>query len=161
MWTEDFLYLESVPRRQRQPFWFRFSLQLITKRFPLLWHCIKGQLKSEEKEQKTQGNWPQHPLTLTIREKTHYEDIIMCLGITVKSLPLKQWQLFCLFQKTGKVTEEVFECHWWDGWMASPTQWMWVWVGSRSWWWTGRPGALQSMGLQKVTKSWTQLNWTE
>ena len=30
----------------------------------------------------------------------------------------------------------------WDGWMASPTQWTWVWVNSRSWWWTGRPGVL-------------------
>ena len=38
----------------------------------------------------------------------------------------------------------------WDGWMASPTQWTWVWVNSRSWWWTGRPGVLQSMGLQRV-----------
>ena len=28
----------------------------------------------------------------------------------------------------------------WDGWMASLTQWTWVWVNSRSWWWTGRPG---------------------
>ena len=35
----------------------------------------------------------------------------------------------------------------WDGWMASPTQWTWVWVRSGSWWWTGRPGMLQSMGL--------------
>ena len=34
----------------------------------------------------------------------------------------------------------------WDGWMASPTQWTWVWVNSGSWWWTGRPGVLQSMG---------------
>ena len=34
----------------------------------------------------------------------------------------------------------------WDDWMASPTQWTWVWVGSRSWWWTRRPGVLQSMG---------------
>jgi len=33
----------------------------------------------------------------------------------------------------------------WDGWMASPTQWTWVWVNSRSWWWTGRPGMLQSI----------------
>ena len=33
----------------------------------------------------------------------------------------------------------------WDGWMASPTQWTWVWVSSRSWWWTGKPGMLQSM----------------
>ena len=33
----------------------------------------------------------------------------------------------------------------WDGWMASPTQWTWVWVNSGSWWWTRRPGTLQSM----------------
>ena len=38
----------------------------------------------------------------------------------------------------------------WDGWMASPTQWTWVWVNSGSWWWTGRPGMLQSMGSQRV-----------
>ena len=34
----------------------------------------------------------------------------------------------------------------WDGWMASLTQWTWVWVDSGSWWWTGKPGVLQSMG---------------
>ena len=37
----------------------------------------------------------------------------------------------------------------WDGWMASPTQWTWVWINSRSWWWTGRPGVLQSIGSQR------------
>ena len=42
----------------------------------------------------------------------------------------------------------------WDGWMASPTQWTWVWVNSRSWRWTGRPGVLQSMGLQRVGHDW-------
>ena len=48
----------------------------------------------------------------------------------------------------------------WDGWMASPTQWTWVWVNSESWWWTGRPGVLQSMGLQRVRHDWaTELNW--
>ena len=36
----------------------------------------------------------------------------------------------------------------WDGWVASPTQWTWVWVSSRSWWWTRKPCMLQSMGLQ-------------
>ena len=47
----------------------------------------------------------------------------------------------------------------WDGWMASPTRWTRVWVGSRSWWWTGRPGMLQSMGLQRVGHNWvTELN---
>ena len=50
----------------------------------------------------------------------------------------------------------------WDGWMGSPTQWTWVWVDSRSWWWTGKPGVLQSMGSQKVGLDWaTELNWTE
>ena len=38
----------------------------------------------------------------------------------------------------------------WDGWMASPTWWTWVWVSSRSWWWIGKPGVLQSMGSQRV-----------
>ena len=44
-------------------------------------------------------------------------------------------------------------------WMVSPTQWTWVWVYSESWWWTGRPGVLQSMGLQRVGHDWW-LNWT-
>ena len=38
----------------------------------------------------------------------------------------------------------------WDGWMASPTRWTWVWVNSGRWWWMGRPGLLQSMGSQRV-----------
>ena len=42
----------------------------------------------------------------------------------------------------------------WDGWMASPTQWTWVWVSSGRWWWTERPGVLQSMGLQTVRHNW-------
>ena len=42
----------------------------------------------------------------------------------------------------------------WDGWMASLTQWTWVWVDSRSWWWTGRPGILRFMGSQRVGHNW-------
>ena len=46
--------------------------------------------------------------------------------------------------------------------MVSPTRWTWVWVNSRSWWWTGRPGVLRFMGLQRVGHDWaTELNWTE
>ena len=45
----------------------------------------------------------------------------------------------------------------WDGWLASLTWWTWVWIGSRSWWWTGKPGVLQSMGSQRVRNEW--LNW--
>ena len=50
----------------------------------------------------------------------------------------------------------------WDGWMASPTRCTWVWVNSRSWWWTGRPGMLWFTGSQRVRHDWaTELNWTE
>ena len=48
----------------------------------------------------------------------------------------------------------------WDGWMASPTQWTWVWVNSGNWWWIGRSGMLQLMGSQRVGNNWvTELNW--
>ena len=48
----------------------------------------------------------------------------------------------------------------WDGWMASLTRWTWVWVNSRSWWWTGRPGVLRFTGSQRVGQDWAaELNW--
>ena len=51
----------------------------------------------------------------------------------------------------------------WDGWMASPTRWAWVWEVSWSWWWTGRPGVLRFMGSQRVGQDWaTELtDWTD
>ena len=42
----------------------------------------------------------------------------------------------------------------WDGWVASPTPWTWVWASPGSWWWTGRPGVLRSMGSQRVRHDW-------
>ena len=42
----------------------------------------------------------------------------------------------------------------WDGWMASLTHWTWVWVDSRSWWWTRRAGVLRFMGSQRVGHNW-------
>ena len=48
----------------------------------------------------------------------------------------------------------------WDGWMASLTQWTWVWVNSGSWWWTRRPGVLRSWGRKKSDTT-ERLNWTE
>ena len=48
----------------------------------------------------------------------------------------------------------------WDGWMASLMRWTWVWASCRSWWWTGKPGVLQSMGSQSQTRlrDWTELS---
>ena len=52
------------------------------------------------------------------------------------------------------------KCRRWDGWMASLTQWTWLWASSGSWWWTGRPGVLLSMGSQRVRHDcMTELNW--
>ena len=49
----------------------------------------------------------------------------------------------------------------WGGWMGSRTQWTWVWASSRSWWWTGKPVVLQSMGSQRVGHDWaTELKWS-
>ena len=49
----------------------------------------------------------------------------------------------------------------WDDWMASPTQWTWVWVDSGSWWWTRSPGVLWFTGSQRVEHDWTtELKWT-
>ena len=50
----------------------------------------------------------------------------------------------------------------WDGWMTSPTRWTWAWISSQSWWWTRKPGMLQSVGLQRVgcdPTYPTALNW--
>ena len=70
-----------------------------------------------------------------------------------------------LFEKTlmlGKIEGRRRRGHrGWDGSMASPTQWTWIWVDSRNCWWTGRPGVLRFMGLQSQTRlsDWTELNW--
>ena len=50
----------------------------------------------------------------------------------------------------------------WDGWMASLTQWTWVWVSSRSWWWTWRHAAVHGVAKSRTWLSdWTELNWTD
>ena len=50
----------------------------------------------------------------------------------------------------------------WDSWVTSPTWWKWVGASSGSWWWTGKPGVLQSIGSSRVGHDWaTELNWTQ
>ena len=54
----------------------------------------------------------------------------------------------------GILLEEEGDYRGWDGWMTSPTGWTWVWASSESWWWTGKPGMLQSMESQRVKHDW-------
>ena len=64
------------------------------------------------------------------------------------------------FEKTLMVGKTEGRSRGWDGWMASLTQWTWVGASSGSWWWTEKPGVLQSTGLQRVRHDWvTELNW--
>ena len=73
---------------------------------------------------------------------------------------LTHWKRLCCWEGLGTGGEG--DDRGWDGWMASLTLWTWVWVNSRSWWWTGRPGVVRFMGSQRVRHDWvTELNWTE
>ena len=93
-------------------------------------------------------------------------------GCSLEGLRLKlKLQYFCHLMRTAGSFEKILmvgeiegrgegDNRGWDGWMASLTQWTWVWVNSRSWWWTGRPGMQQSMVLQRVGHDWaTELSW--
>ena len=81
-----------------------------------------------------------------------------------------------LMQRTGSLENTLFcweilkaggeaDDRGWDSWMASQIQWTWVWVGSGSWWWTGKPGVLQSMESQRFGHDWSDLaaasDWTK
>ena len=73
---------------------------------------------------------------------------------------LTHWKRLWYLEGLGTEGEE--DVRGWDGWMASLIRWMWVWVNSRSWWWTGRPGVLWFMGLQRVGHDWaTDLIWSD
>ena len=94
-------------------------------------------------------------------------------GCSLEGLMLKlKLQYFCHLMWTSDSLEMTLmlgkiECQRkgdnreWDGLMTSPTQWTWFWVNSGSWWWTGKPGVLQSMWSQSQTRlrDWTELNW--
>ena len=75
---------------------------------------------------------------------------------------VKNWLIWKDWSWERLKVEGERDCRGWDGWMASPTQWIWVWLNSGSGWWTGRPGVLRFMGSQRVGHNWaTELSWTE
>ena len=74
----------------------------------------------------------------------------------------KSWLIGKDSDAEGDWGQEEKDDQGWDGWVASLTRWMWVWVNSGRWWWTGRPDVLRFMGSQGVGHDWvTELNWTE
>ena len=114
---------------------------------------LESPLDSKEiKPINLKGNQPWIPLEgLILKPKRH------CLTTWFKALT--HWKRPWIWErlKTGGEGDD----RGWDGWMASSTWWTWVWAGSGSWWWTGKPVVLQSMGSQRVRHDWvTELNWT-
>ena len=73
---------------------------------------------------------------------------------------LTHWKRLCCWEGLGAGGKG--DDRGWDGWMASPTRWVWVWVNSGSWWWTGRPGVLQFTGPKRVRHDRaTDLIWSD
>ena len=126
-------------------------------------------------------NWPQHAHNFSYPQHpmlpTHYHSLPpqVCYNMTLKSC--SPWSSRMLSQFPNPTVSQAMNhfptcppipstkaegegySRGWDGWMASLTQWTWVWVSSGSWWWMGKPDVLQSMGSQKVGHDWaTELN---
>ena len=92
--------------------------------------------------------WVYLPARIIYSPVPHFRHLMQRTDSLEKTLMLERW-------KAGEGDDRG-----WDGWMPSPTLWTWVWVDSGSCWWTGRPGVLQAMGLQRVGQDWaTELTW--
>ena len=88
---------------------------------------------------------PEYPLKgLMLKLKLHYFGYLMQRANSLEKILI--WERL----KAGGERDNRGR----DGWMASVTQWTWVWAGSRRWWRTGKPGVLQSMGSQRVGHDW-------
>ena len=91
----------------------------------------------------------------------HWKDWWWCQSSNTLATSCEEfthWKRLCCWEGLGAGGEG--DDRGWDGWMVSLTRWIWVWVNSGSWWWTGRPGMLRFMGLQRVGHDWaTDLIW--
>ena len=76
----------------------------------------------------------------------------ICIILSTSCEELTHWKRLWCWEELGARGEG--DDRGWDGWMASLTQWTWVWVSSGRWWWTGRPGVLRFMGSQRVGHDW-------
>ena len=92
------------------------------------------------------------PTTNKIHTHTHTQpELFCCTPETNTTINQLYWKAEG-GRRRGR--QRMWDDRGWDGWMALLTRWTWVWVSSGSWWWTGRPGVLQSMGLQRVRCDW-------
>ena len=119
--------------------------------------------------------WAPHSADPAPRSRRQCLRVFLQLGLFVKlsrlwhkkagkasfaGVPLRLWFSFCLPSRERLKAGGEGDDRGWHGWMASPTRRIWVWASSGSWWQTGKPGVLQSVGLQSRTRlnNWTELN---
>ena len=126
--------------------------------------------------------WKPGPHKTFLGDNKLHQRVALCLSYVGSSLHIGNWEGMMLklklqyfghfMRRVGSLEKTLMlggigaggegNDRGWDGWMALPTRWTWVWVNSRSWCWTGRPGMLQFMGSQRVEGDGaTELNWTE
>ena len=127
-------------------------------------------------------NWVMRELSVTWQVGSRLSHYFFCIRWNSRSVLGVHWKDWCWSWNSNPLATWCGELtHWkrpwcwerlraggegddrgWDSWMASPTWWTWVWVNSRSCWWTGRPSMLWFMGSRRVRHDWaTELNWTE
>ena len=121
-----------------------------------VWHAaVHGVAKSQTQL----SNWTELielPLKVAV---SLFEYSLNSSTLATSCKELTHWKTLWCWERLGAGGEG--DDGGWDGWMASPTRWTWVWVNSRRWWWTGRPGVLQFMGSQRVGHDWvTELNYS-
>ena len=125
---------------------------MLSTKEPMLLNCGVGEDSWESLGQQGDQTSPSYrKLVLNI----HWKD--WCWSWNSNTLPtwckgLFHWKRTWCWERLRAGGEEGDRK--WDDWMASQTQWTWVWVNSGSWWWTGRPGVLQFMGSQRVRHNW-------
>ena len=140
------------------PLW-TITIKLLTI-FPLLLPSIFPSIRVFSNESAFCIRWPKYwSFCFSISPSSEYSGLIS-FRMDWLDLPAVQGTLKSLLQYHSLKASRKGDDRGWDGWMASLTQWTWVWVSSRSWWWTGRPGVLQSKGSQRVGHGWvTELNY--
>ena len=133
----------------------------------IYWHSVECGLKlwkfSESAQSFNKGNTTNQSILKEISPSCSLEGLMLKVKLQYFGHHIRRvdsWKRLWCWEGLGVGREG--DDRGWDGWMASPTRWAWVWVNSGSWWWTGRPGVLRFMGLQRVGHDWaSELNWTE
>ena len=172
--TRHHVFISEADERKNEGQKGPFSC-VCSKQPPQSPHNCFAHFQSDYKESRMQKNWcfwtvvlektPESPLDckeMEISPECSLEGLM--LKLKLQYFGHLMWRADS-FEKTlmlGKIEgRKTGNDRGWDGWMASPTQWTWVWVNSRSWWWTGRPGMLQSMGHKELDTTEQLNDWTE